>query len=202
MRAVFDSVAPRYDLMNDLMSARHPSAVEGRYGRAGSSRAPGSGCSMSPAAPAISRCRALPALGAAGGVVVCDVNPSMLEIGRVRALDDGILAGIEWLSSATPRACRFADRSFDLYTIAFGLRNVTRLEPRAGRGAARAEAGRPVHVPRIHPGGRPALAAALRPLQLPRAAAAGPGRDRRPRRLHLSRREYSALPAAGGAGAR
>jgi demethylmenaquinone methyltransferase/2-methoxy-6-polyprenyl-1,4-benzoquinol methylase len=51
----------------------------------------------------------------------------MLETGRAGALDDGILAGIEWLCGDA-EALPFADRSFDLYTIAFGLRNVTRIE--------------------------------------------------------------------------
>jgi demethylmenaquinone methyltransferase/2-methoxy-6-polyprenyl-1,4-benzoquinol methylase len=49
----------------------------------------------------------------------------MLEIGRARALDQGVLHGVEWLAADAERL-PFADRSFDLYTIAFGLRNVTR----------------------------------------------------------------------------
>ena len=66
----------------------------------------------------------------------------MLEIGRARALDRGILYGIEWLGADAERL-PFAERSFDLYTIAFGLRNVTHIE------AALAEARRV-----LKPGGR------------------------------------------------
>ena len=83
----------------------------------------------------------------------------MLEVGRARALDRGILAGIEWLGADAERL-PFAERSFDLYTIAFGLRNVTRIE------AALAEARRV-----LRPGGRflcleftPAVTPLLQPL--------------------------------------
>ena len=90
---------------------------------------------------------------------MCDANPRMLEIGRARAIDDGILDGIELLCG-NAEALPFADRSFDLYTIAFGLRNVTRIE------RALAEARRV-----LRPGGRflcleftPAVAPVLQPL--------------------------------------
>ena len=83
----------------------------------------------------------------------------MLEIGRARALDRGILHGIEWLAAEAERL-PFAERSFDLYAIAFGLRNVTRIE------AALAEARRV-----LRPGGRfvcleftPAVTPLLQPL--------------------------------------
>jgi demethylmenaquinone methyltransferase/2-methoxy-6-polyprenyl-1,4-benzoquinol methylase len=73
--------------------------------------------------------RALPRLTETEGgrAVICDVNQQMLEAGRVRALDDGILDGIEWLTGDA-EDLPFADRSFDLYTIGFGLRNVTHIE--------------------------------------------------------------------------
>ena len=92
-------------------------------------------------------------------VVVCDANPRMLEIGRARVIDEGILDGIEFLCG-NAEALPFADRSFDLYTIAFGLRNVTRIE------LALAEARRV-----LRPGGRflcleftPAVTPVLQPL--------------------------------------
>ena len=66
----------------------------------------------------------------------------MLAIGRARALDQGILDGIEWVSADAERL-GVADRSVDLYTIGFGLRNVTRID------AALAEARRV-----LKPGGR------------------------------------------------
>src|SRR5437763_4043608 len=128
VRALFDSVAERYDLMNDLMSAgihrwwksEMIAWLNPRPGQRLLDIAGGTGD--------VAR-RALPRLApeAGGAVVVCDANRQMLEIGRARAIDDGILAGIEWLCGDA-EDLPVADRSFDLYTIAFGLRNVTRIE--------------------------------------------------------------------------
>jgi demethylmenaquinone methyltransferase/2-methoxy-6-polyprenyl-1,4-benzoquinol methylase len=128
VRGVFDSVAPRYDLMNDLMSfgihrrwkAELIAWLNPRPGQRMLDMAGGTGDVALLALP-----RLAPAAG--GSVVVCDASADMLEIGRARALDAGILAGIEWLGGDA-EALPFADRSFDLYTIAFGLRNVTRRE--------------------------------------------------------------------------
>src|SRR6266566_3337827 len=163
VRAVFDSVAERYDLMNDLMSAgihrwwkaEMVAWLNPRPGQRLIDVAGGTGDVARRALPRL----APPGAGAGGGVVVCDANPQMLEIGRARALDDGILGGIEWLGGDA-EALPFADRTFDLCTIAFGLRNVTRIEQ------ALAEARRV-----LKPGGRflcleftPAVAPPLQPL--------------------------------------
>lgn len=128
VRAVFDSVAARYDLMNDLMSG----GVH-RWWKAEMVRwlAPRPGQRMVDVAGGtgdIAR-RALPLLDPerGGEAMVCDANREMLETGRARALDNGILAGIDWIAGDA-EALPFADRSFDLYTIAFGLRNVTHIE--------------------------------------------------------------------------
>ena len=132
VRAVFDSVAPRYDLMNDLMSggihrwwkAEMTARLAPRPGQRLLDVAGGTGDIA---------LRSLPQLVApggeerGGGVVVCDINEEMLAVGRARALDRGILTGIEWLC-ADAESLPVASRSFDLYTIAFGLRNVTRIE--------------------------------------------------------------------------
>jgi demethylmenaquinone methyltransferase / 2-methoxy-6-polyprenyl-1,4-benzoquinol methylase len=163
VRAVFDSVAERYDLMNDLMSAGihrwwKAEMVRGLNPRPGQRLLDVAGGTGDIAV------RALPHLtprgaGRGGGVVVCDANAEMLEVGRARAIDDGIVDGIEWLAGDA-EALPFADRSFDLYTIAFGLRNVTRID------RALAEARRV-----LKPGGRflcleftPAVAPLLQPL--------------------------------------
>lgn len=147
VRAVFDSVARRYDLMNDLMSggvhrwwkAAMVAWLKPRPGQSLIDVAGGTGDVALRALP-----RLVPDAGvpAEGGAVVCDVNERMLEIGRARALDQGVLFGLEWLAADAERL-PFGDRSFDLYTIAFGLRNVTRFE------AALAEARRV-----LKPGGR------------------------------------------------
>jgi demethylmenaquinone methyltransferase/2-methoxy-6-polyprenyl-1,4-benzoquinol methylase len=160
VRAVFDSVAERYDLMNDLMSAgihrwwkaELVAWLKPRPGQRLLDVAGGTGD--------VAR-RALPRLvtEAAGGAVVCDATLPMLETGRARAIDDGILEGIEWLCGDAEKL-PFGDRSFDLYTIAFGLRNVTHID------TALAEARRV-----LKPGGRfmcleftPSIAPLLQPI--------------------------------------
>jgi demethylmenaquinone methyltransferase / 2-methoxy-6-polyprenyl-1,4-benzoquinol methylase len=158
VHAVFASVAPRYDIMNDLMSA----GIH-RWWKAEMVRqlAPRPGQRLIDVAGGtgdIAR-RALPRLLPAGMAVVCDANRRMVETGRADALDNGILHGLEWLCGDA-EALPFADRSFELYSIAFGLRNVTHIE------RALAEARRV-----LRPGGRflcleftPAISPLLQPL--------------------------------------
>ncbi|HEY8872002.1 MAG TPA: class I SAM-dependent methyltransferase [Stellaceae bacterium] len=167
MRAVFDSVAGRYDLMNDLMSAgihrwwkaEMVRVLNPRPGQRLLDVAGGTGDIARRALPRVAPPYAGAGATVGGGVVVCDANRQMLDTGRAGALDDGILAGIEWLCGDA-EALPFADRSFDLYTIAFGLRNVTRIE------RALSEARRV-----LKPGGRflcleftPAVAPLIQPL--------------------------------------
>ena len=145
VRAIFDSVAARYDLMNDLMSAgvhrwwkaEMVSELKPRPGQRLLDVAGGTGDIALRALPRLAQGGA-----AEGGAVVCDVSEAMLAIGRARALDQGILTGIEWLCADAERL-PIADRSVDFYTIGFGLRNVTRID------AALAEARRV-----LKPGGR------------------------------------------------
>jgi len=167
VRAVFDSVAGRYDLMNDLMSAgihrwwkaEMVRVLNPRPGQRLLDVAGGTGDIARRALPRVAPPYAGAGATVGGGVVVCDANRQMLDTGRAGALDDGILAGIEWLCGDA-EALPFADRSFDLYTIAFGLRNVTRIE------RALSEARRV-----LKPGGRflcleftPAVAPLIQPL--------------------------------------
>jgi demethylmenaquinone methyltransferase/2-methoxy-6-polyprenyl-1,4-benzoquinol methylase len=128
VRGVFESVAGRYDLMNDLMSAGvHRlwksvliDLLAPRNGEHFIDVAGGTGDIAF---------RILQRLGAeaAGSVTVCDLTPAMLETGRARAIDRGLLRGIDWIAG-NAEALPFADRSFDAYTIAFGLRNVTAID--------------------------------------------------------------------------
>jgi demethylmenaquinone methyltransferase/2-methoxy-6-polyprenyl-1,4-benzoquinol methylase len=129
IRAIFDSVAARYDLMNDLMSAgvhrwwkdEMVGQLKPRAGQRLLDVAGGTGDIALRAFPRLAQ-------GAArGGAVVCDVSEPMLAIGRARALDQGILTGIEWLCADAERL-PVADRSVDLYTVGFGLRNVTHID--------------------------------------------------------------------------
>ena len=83
-------------------------------------------------------------LAAAGEAraVICDINGAMLEFGRDRAIDSGHLTGLNWIAGDAENL-PVASSSVDVYTIAFGLRNVTRID------AALAEARRV-----LRPGGR------------------------------------------------
>ena len=163
VRALFEAVAPRYDLMNDLMSAgihrlwkaEMVTQLKPRPGQRLLDVAGGTGDIALRALPRLVR----PGEPADVAAVVCDVSEPMLAIGRARALDQGILGGIEWLCADAERL-PVADRSFDLYTIGFGLRNVTRIDK------ALAEARRV-----LRPGGRflgleftPEIAPLLQPL--------------------------------------
>src|SRR5262249_1682221 len=114
VRAVFDSVAGRYDLMNDLMSgfihrrwkAQLIAWLAPRPGQMLLDVAGGTGDIA---------CRALRRLDPerGGGAIVCDVNQRMLDTGRARAIDDGIIAGVEWVCGDA-EALPVAERSIDL----------------------------------------------------------------------------------------
>ncbi|HET9484844.1 MAG TPA: bifunctional demethylmenaquinone methyltransferase/2-methoxy-6-polyprenyl-1,4-benzoquinol methylase UbiE [Xanthomonadales bacterium] len=130
VREVFASVAPKYDVMNDLMSLgvhrlwkRDFVASSGvRPGHAVLDLAGGTG----DIALAMAR-----EVGDAGRVVLTDINGAMLARGRDRTIDEGAAARISCVQ-VNAEAIPFPDASFDLVTIAFGLRNVTD-KPRALR---------------------------------------------------------------------
>lgn len=121
--AVFSSVASRYDVMNDLMSLglhrlwkRHFVDTAGvRAGDRVLDLAGGTGDIAALLAPRV---------GDEGLVVLSDINAQMLERGRDRILDEGHSARVA-SAQINAQALPFPDRSFDVVTIAFGLRNVT-----------------------------------------------------------------------------
>jgi len=123
VRGVFDSVAPRYDLMNDVMSGglhrlwkRFTIAKSGlRLGQQALDVAAGSG----DLALGLAR-----RVGATGRVIVTDINAAMLAEGRDRLLNAGIAGNVHY-ALADAEALPFADASFHCVTIGFGLRNVT-----------------------------------------------------------------------------
>jgi demethylmenaquinone methyltransferase/2-methoxy-6-polyprenyl-1,4-benzoquinol methylase len=123
VRGVFDSVAPKYDLMNDLMSGGlHRlwkeftlSQTHLRPGQRALDVAGGTGD--------LARGKH-GQVGDRGLVVLSDINGAMLAHGRDRTLDTGVVRGIEYVQ-ANAEALPFADNSFDCVTIGFGLRNVT-----------------------------------------------------------------------------
>ena len=124
VRGVFDSVAPRYDVMNDLMSGglhrlwkRFAVGVAGlRPGAAVLDLAGGTGDLARLFAEQV---------GTSGRVILTDINLAMLSAGRDKLLDRGVLMPVVQCSA---EALPFPARSFDLVSIAFGLRNVTRKE--------------------------------------------------------------------------
>lgn len=133
VRGVFDSVAEKYDIMNDVMSGglhriwkndfirdlrpepgMHLLDVAGgtgdiafRFLKAANKR------NENEAAPA--------------KVTICDINHNMLAAGRARALDEGIFDPIDWVTG-NAEMLPLPDCSVDAYTIAFGIRNVTHID--------------------------------------------------------------------------
>jgi demethylmenaquinone methyltransferase/2-methoxy-6-polyprenyl-1,4-benzoquinol methylase len=120
---VFDSVAIKYDLMNDLMSAGihrlwKRFTIEKSAARAGNKILDLAGGTGDLAA------LFSPIVGVNGQVVLADINDSMLKVGRDRLIDKGLINNIEF-AQVNAEALPFADNYFDCITIAFGLRNVT-----------------------------------------------------------------------------
>jgi demethylmenaquinone methyltransferase / 2-methoxy-6-polyprenyl-1,4-benzoquinol methylase len=121
--AVFDSVAGRYDLMNDLMSFGvhrlwKKFAIELAAVRAGEQVLDLAGGTGDLSAAMAAR------VGAQGRVICSDINAAMLGVGRQRLTDKGVVGNIEYVQ-ANAEKLPFADNQFDCVTIGFGLRNVT-----------------------------------------------------------------------------
>jgi demethylmenaquinone methyltransferase / 2-methoxy-6-polyprenyl-1,4-benzoquinol methylase len=121
VRGVFDSVAPKYDVMNDLMSmglhrawkAYTVMVANVKEGQQVLDIAGGTGDLAMAFAPKV---------GVSGRVVHTDINEAMLREGRNRLIDAGVnLPTLVCDAEHLP----FADASFDLVTVAFGLRNMT-----------------------------------------------------------------------------
>jgi demethylmenaquinone methyltransferase/2-methoxy-6-polyprenyl-1,4-benzoquinol methylase len=124
--AVFDSVAARYDLMNDVMSLgvhrlwkRYTVELSGvRRGWQVLDSAGGTGDLAAHFAKLV---------GSQGRVVVADINAAMLQVGQDRLANQGLVGNVEFVQ-ADAENLPFVDDQFDLITIAFGLRNVTHKE--------------------------------------------------------------------------
>jgi len=123
VRGVFDSVAGRYDLMNDLMSGgahrlwKHfaLSLTGLQRGQHALDVAGGTGDLSVGLAHQV---------GQSGLVVLTDINAAMLEEGRDRLINDGLVNGVQCVQ-ANAECLPFAEGSFHCVTIGFGLRNVT-----------------------------------------------------------------------------
>ena len=123
VRGVFDSVATRYDLMNDLMSLgihrlwkRQAVELSGvRRGQRVLDLASGTGDLAA---------RFAGPVGPGGEVVVADINAAMLDQGRQRLVDQGLVGNIRYVQ-ADAQSLPFPGNHFDCVSIGFGLRNVT-----------------------------------------------------------------------------
>ncbi|MBT6079018.1 MAG: bifunctional demethylmenaquinone methyltransferase/2-methoxy-6-polyprenyl-1,4-benzoquinol methylase UbiE [Gammaproteobacteria bacterium] len=123
VRGVFDSVASKYDVMNDLMSMGvhrlwKKQAIELSGAREGwevLDLAGGTGDLSLQFAKIV---------GSKGRVVLSDINQSMLHNGRERLVNEGVLGNVEYVQ-INAEQIPFPDNSFDCITISFGLRNVT-----------------------------------------------------------------------------
>ena len=125
---VFRSVARRYDLMNDLMSfGLHRAWKDALVTVVNPPRnRPFALLDIAGGTGDIAM-RVVAAGGGDSRAMVCDINPEMLAVGRERAEARG-LAGALSFAEANAEALPFADRSFDAATVAFGIRNVPRID--------------------------------------------------------------------------
>ena len=126
VRGVFDSVASRYDLMNDLMSGglhrlwKHFTVEQAavRPGQVVLDLAGGTGDLAGKFASQV---------GSSGHVVLADINASMLQQGRRRLIDAGVAGNLS-IAQVDAENLPFMSSGFDCITIAFGLRNLTEKE--------------------------------------------------------------------------
>jgi len=125
---VFRNVARRYDLMNDLMSFGLHRAWKDAMVTAvhPSKNRPFALLDIAGGTGDIAM-RVIAAGGEHTRATVCDINPDMLVVGRERAQARGLADAVSF-AEANAESLPFPDRSFDAATIAFGIRNVPRIE--------------------------------------------------------------------------
>jgi demethylmenaquinone methyltransferase / 2-methoxy-6-polyprenyl-1,4-benzoquinol methylase len=120
---VFHSVAAKYDLMNDLMSAG-VHRVWKRFTIELSGVRPGNKVLDIAGGTGDLTAKFSRIVGPTGQVVLADINDSMLKVGRDKLIDHGIVSNVEYVQ-ANAECLPFPDNYFDCVSIAFGLRNVT-----------------------------------------------------------------------------
>ena len=124
VRGVFDNVASRYDLMIDLMSMGVHRLWKSTFIKRLNPQVNMKLIDVGGGTGDI----AFKYLKSGGGhVSVCDINDEMLDVGRDRAIDQGLLTGIEWINGDAENL-PVPDNAFDAYTTAFCIRNVTHIE--------------------------------------------------------------------------
>lgn len=126
VRGVFDSVARNYDVMNDLMSG----GLHRIWKRAMVAKLdPKPGWHTLDVAGGTGDIafRILNATDHKAHVTVCDINAEMIAVGRDRALDSGMAQGLDW-TVGNAENLPFEDNTFDAWTCAFGVRNMTHID--------------------------------------------------------------------------
>ena len=123
---VFSSVAENYDLMNDLMSGGIHRLWKNKFIRMMRPNGRKKLLDVAGGTGDIAF-RYRKKAGADANITVFDLNAEMLKVGQNRAIDRGYLKGFEWVEGNAEKL-PFDDRSFDLYSISFGLRNVTHID--------------------------------------------------------------------------
>ena len=123
---VFSSVADKYDVMNDLMSAGLHRLWKDHFVNRMAPRAGEMILDVAGGTGDIAL-RCLKATQGRAAVTVCDLNPDMMRVGQKKALDAGWLSGLDWVAG-NAESLPIASHSTDLVCIAFGLRNVTRID--------------------------------------------------------------------------
>ena len=120
---VFQSVAGKYDLMNDLMSMGVHRLWK-RFTIEMSAARPGQKILDIAGGTGDLTAKFAKIVGEQGLVVLADINDAMLEVGRDKLTDAGVCGNVDYVQ-ANAEDLPFADNTFDCITIAFGLRNVT-----------------------------------------------------------------------------
>ncbi len=123
VRGVFDSVASRYDVMNDLMSAGLHRLWK-RYTIDQAAIKPGNVVLDLAGGTGDLAQKFSHGVGKDGHVILADINAAMLQQGRSRLIDAGVSGNVT-IAQVDAQSLPFADGSFDCITMAFGLRNVT-----------------------------------------------------------------------------
>lgn len=125
VRDVFSGVAAKYDIMNDLMSGGVHRLWKRSFVRRIAPKANHKILDVGGGTGDISFLMYNASKGA--DITVSDINPEMLEVGKGRAADRGLLGKLQW-QVINAEEVPFEDNTFDIYTIAFALRNVTEMD--------------------------------------------------------------------------
>jgi demethylmenaquinone methyltransferase/2-methoxy-6-polyprenyl-1,4-benzoquinol methylase len=126
VHGVFDNVAGNYDIMNDLMSGGLHRLWKDRLIRMIRPRPHYKYLDVAGGTGDIAF-RIHQKLSQSADITICDLTAAMLEEGRNRAINRGWINDFDWITGNAENL-PFPDNSFDIYTIAFGLRNVTHID--------------------------------------------------------------------------